>query len=270
MDAEVRYLNNLFNNYRTDQETGENLEIREANHNACISKDGNQSAAGSEKTKKEETAPAAGNEHGEEDEEEEGDGKVDFLEYLNPFSMVKYVNAKCEAVIKEEVTLDYSPSANIEKKYPVSRFQFERKGFFASDRDSTATKLVFNRTVGLNEAVTSFAEKKTDSRKAQQEAAAKLKEALMKVAPNDYFKYLLTTSVSKFDESKNPPLPTHDMEGKELSKEEKKKLFVVCDEEGMPNMDGNGEKPAKSMIKKGKKDLEKHTKLFNDTHAVSS
>ncbi|MCK5908226.1 MAG: glutamine--tRNA ligase, partial [Flavobacteriales bacterium] len=34
---------------------------------------------------------------------------------------------------------------------PEDRFQFQRKGYFVADKDSTADKLVFNRTVGLRD-----------------------------------------------------------------------------------------------------------------------
>ena len=34
---------------------------------------------------------------------------------------------------------------------PGSRYQFERLGYFCADKDSTAQKLVFNRTMALRD-----------------------------------------------------------------------------------------------------------------------
>ena len=61
----------------------------------------------------------------------------DFLEFVNPDSL-KIVTGYLEPSLKE---------VNNEDK-----FQFQRLGYFTVDKDSTADKLVFNRTVGLKDA----------------------------------------------------------------------------------------------------------------------
>jgi len=61
------------------------------------------------------------------------EGKT-FLDYINPNSLV---------IIKGFV--EESMSINNKEKY----YQFERTGYFCMDKDSDASKLVFNKTVGL-------------------------------------------------------------------------------------------------------------------------
>jgi len=62
----------------------------------------------------------------------------DFTANLNPHSLEVVAGAKLE------------PSLGAAA--PGDRFQFERLGYFSVDTDSTAAKLVFNRTVGLKDA----------------------------------------------------------------------------------------------------------------------
>jgi glutaminyl-tRNA synthetase len=64
------------------------------------------------------------------------DKEKDFMEYVNPNSL-QIVHAKIEPSLAQ--------SQN-EKVY-----QFQRLGYFAVDRDSTANKLIFNKTVGLKD-----------------------------------------------------------------------------------------------------------------------
>ena len=64
------------------------------------------------------------------------DKEVDFKEYINPNSL---------KVIKGYV----EPSLITAKE--LDHFQFQRLGYFCVDRDSTAEKLVFNKTVGLRD-----------------------------------------------------------------------------------------------------------------------
>ncbi len=66
-----------------------------------------------------------------------GNMEGDFKEYLNPDSLQVLSTAYAEPSIKSAV-LD-------------ERFQFLRKGYFTLDPDSSAGKLVFNRTVSLND-----------------------------------------------------------------------------------------------------------------------
>jgi len=61
----------------------------------------------------------------------------DFKEYLNPESLTVLPNAFIEPALAD---------ADLE-----GRYQFIRKGYFCLDRDSTADKLVFNRTVTLKD-----------------------------------------------------------------------------------------------------------------------
>ena len=60
----------------------------------------------------------------------------DFMEFLNPSSL-EVINAFVEPSLKEVSIGD--------------RFQFQRLGYFNVDNDSTAEKLVFNKTVGLRD-----------------------------------------------------------------------------------------------------------------------
>ncbi|WP_259066098.1 glutamine--tRNA ligase/YqeY domain fusion protein [Mucilaginibacter sp. X4EP1] len=61
----------------------------------------------------------------------------DFKEYLNPTSLHVLPNAYIEA--------------DLENAIPGKGYQFIRKGYFTLDKNSTADKLVFNRTVTLKD-----------------------------------------------------------------------------------------------------------------------
>lgn len=70
--------------------------------------------------------------------EEDVDGaEGDFKDYINPNSLQTVTNALAEPAIKEATLKD--------------RFQFLRKGYFCLDKDSTASRLVFNRTATLKD-----------------------------------------------------------------------------------------------------------------------
>ncbi len=77
------------------------------------------------------------------DETPDGHDDKDFTEFINPNSLEILSNCKAEPFLK---------NAKIE-----DRFQFERKGYFCLDKDSTSDKLIFNRTVALRD---SWAKKK--------------------------------------------------------------------------------------------------------------
>ncbi len=62
----------------------------------------------------------------------------DFKEYLNPNSLQTIATAYIEPSLLNAT--------------PDSRYQFLRKGYFCLDKDSTANKLVFNRTATLKDA----------------------------------------------------------------------------------------------------------------------
>jgi len=65
-------------------------------------------------------------------------GEEDFTKYLNPDSLKVLTNAKAE------------PSLANAK--PGDKFQFLRMGYFCADKESTPSKLIFNRTVTLKDA----------------------------------------------------------------------------------------------------------------------
>lgn len=70
------------------------------------------------------------------DESPDTHKEKDFMEFINPDSL-KVITAFVEPSLKD---------ARIE-----DRFQFQRLGYFNVDRDATAEKLVFNKTVGLRD-----------------------------------------------------------------------------------------------------------------------
>ena len=73
------------------------------------------------------------------DEEPDGHKDKEFMEFVNPNSL-EVITAYAEPSLK---------SAGI-----GDRFQFQRKGYFCVDTDSTTEKLVFNRTVPLRDSWT--------------------------------------------------------------------------------------------------------------------
>ncbi len=69
-------------------------------------------------------------------ENPDGNKGVDFKEYINPESL-KVITGYVEPSLLTAKELDH--------------FQFQRLGYFCVDRDSSAEKLVFNKTVGLRD-----------------------------------------------------------------------------------------------------------------------
>ena len=69
-------------------------------------------------------------------ENPDGDKEVDFKEYINPNSL--------------EVITGYVEPSLVNAK-ELDHYQFQRLGYFCVDRDSSAEKLVFNKTVGLRD-----------------------------------------------------------------------------------------------------------------------
>ncbi len=70
-------------------------------------------------------------------ENPEADKDKTFLDFINPQSL-SVIHAKAESSLKNTA--------------PETRFQFEREGYFCSDRyDCTPNLLVFNRTIGLKD-----------------------------------------------------------------------------------------------------------------------
>ena len=64
------------------------------------------------------------------------EGKT-YLDYLNPASMQVLTHCKLERSLAGAI--------------PGATYQFERKGFFCVDLDSTPAKPVFNQTIGLRD-----------------------------------------------------------------------------------------------------------------------
>jgi glutaminyl-tRNA synthetase len=62
---------------------------------------------------------------------------TDFKEYLNPDSL--------------KILKDVPVEPGILGAKPLNKFQFERKGYFCLDPDSTSDNLIFNRTVTLRD-----------------------------------------------------------------------------------------------------------------------
>lgn len=69
-------------------------------------------------------------------ESPDGDKDVDFMEHINSDSL-SVISAKCEKGLS---------AAKLDERY-----QFERIGYYCLDTDSTAEKLVFNRTIALRD-----------------------------------------------------------------------------------------------------------------------
>jgi glutaminyl-tRNA synthetase len=62
---------------------------------------------------------------------------LEFTDYLNPNSLEVLAGCKLEASLKDAEA--------------GARYQFERLGYFCADKDGTAEKPVFNRTVALRD-----------------------------------------------------------------------------------------------------------------------
>jgi glutaminyl-tRNA synthetase len=78
-----------------------------------------------------------------------------FINNLNPNSLQTLTNCKIEpfvastALCRPKRSLSGAEVSEIET--PITHFQFERLGYFVTDKDSTAEHLVFNRTVSLKD-----------------------------------------------------------------------------------------------------------------------
>ena len=69
-------------------------------------------------------------------ESPDGNKEIDFKEFINPDSL-KVITGYVEPSLQTSKELDH--------------FQFQRLGYFCVDRDSSTSKLVFNKTVGLRD-----------------------------------------------------------------------------------------------------------------------
>mmetsp|Transcript_5854 Transcript_5854/g.24460 ORF Transcript_5854/g.24460 Transcript_5854/m.24460 type:complete len:767 (-) Transcript_5854:1039-3339(-) len=129
--------------------------------------------------------------------------------------------------------------------------QFERHGFYCVDQDSSAERLVLNRTVDLRSAYSEASSasgtaaasgtKRDRSRKDEQAAQAARKAAAMAVPADRMFREL----------------------------PEYAGLFSAFDDDGVPTHGADGEALTKSAIKKLKKDQAKHKKMLDKDHSAS-
>ena len=87
------------------------------------------------------------------DENPDGHEDKDFMEFINPNSL-KTITGYVEPSLKEAQV--------------GSIFQFQRKGYFNVDIDSTTDKLVFNRTVGLRDSWAKIKPKQQQNQSQQQ------------------------------------------------------------------------------------------------------
>jgi glutaminyl-tRNA synthetase len=149
---------------------------------------------------------------------------------LNKKSEIVYTDALVDPSVKELIDVK-----NIDIWQSNVAFQFERFGYFVVDYDTKydpsldSGGIVFNRTVSLKEEV--FKKELTEIEKtelARRQTAAKgalaAKEERMKIDPKDLFKHgeEFVGKYSKYDDETG--IPTHDIDGMELTKSAIKKL----------------------------------------------
>ena len=143
--------------------------------------------------------------------------------------MYVQLNTKSQVIVKNAYVDAFL--ANAARSQPAgTAFQFERQGYFVVDKDSNTDHLVFNLAVSLNENVTkSGPSEEVLRRRAKQAEDAKKSQ----VHPKDLFK-----------------------QGEYAGK------YTEYDADGIPTKDAEGEKLAKSAMKKLKKDQGKHKKKW--------
>ncbi|ETV92907.1 glutamine-tRNA ligase [Aphanomyces invadans] len=107
----------------------------------------------------------------------------------------------------------------VESSTVSTSFQFERVGYFVVDQDSTSKRKVFNQIVALRDSAKEDKDGSTNARKEEQLRQLAEKKAKMNIKPQDMFK--TDPAYSKWDDQ---GVPTHDAEGKPLSKSAIKKL----------------------------------------------
>ncbi|KAL7465538.1 hypothetical protein ACHAXS_005859 [Conticribra weissflogii] len=148
---------------------------------------------------------------------------------LNPESEVVYPNA-----IIDPSVLSLVDKKNVDKWKSNQALQFERLGYFVVDIDTTfdsSTKegtLVFNRTVNLKEdkAVKKVSDAEAEKKRKhaeQQRKDAEARDILMKIEPKDLFR-LAPEYQGKYSKYDDTGLPTHLLDGTELTKSAMKKL----------------------------------------------
>ncbi|GAX16830.1 glutaminyl-tRNA synthetase [Fistulifera solaris] len=156
---------------------------------------------------------------------------------INPDSEQVFVNALIDPSVAEVIDVK-----DIDKWKSNTALQLERFGFFVVDLDTTFDSktrkgsIVLNRTVSLKEDKgKSGGEKSAPVNDGRKVVSAEEREARMNIAPEDFFR-LAPEYNGKFSKFDDEGFPTHDEEGKEVTK---------------------------SMAKKLKKELDKHKKLVS-------
>jgi len=150
-------------------------------------------------------------------------------EELNDKSEMIYAKAIVDPSVKE-----YVDAKHVDKWTSNPALQFERIGYFAVDVDTAYESgtnegaLVFNRTVSLKEET--FKKKlteeeiaKIEARKAKTKADLETKEAKMQVSAEDLFK-LAPEYKGVYSKFNDEGIPTHMVDGSEVSKSAMKKL----------------------------------------------
>lgn len=149
---------------------------------------------------------------------------------LNPESEIVYKNALVDPSVRE--VIDYR---KMDKWVSNVALQFERFGYFVVDLDTTYDSekneglIVFNRTVSLKEEafkkkLSAAEEAKLAARKEQAKKDLEAKEKRMKIEAKDLFKNAdeYSGKYSKFNDETG--IPTHDADGKPITKSMSKKL----------------------------------------------
>ncbi|GAX13898.1 glutaminyl-tRNA synthetase [Fistulifera solaris] len=156
---------------------------------------------------------------------------------INPDSEQVFANALIDPSVAEVIDVN-----EIDKWKSNTALQLERFGFFVVDPDTTFDSktrmgwIVLNRTVSLKEDKgKSGGEKSAPVNDGRKVVSADEREARMNIAPEDFFR-LAPEYSGKFSKFDDEGFPTHDEEGKEVTK---------------------------SMSKKLKKELDKHKKLVS-------
>ncbi|RKY75509.1 glutamine--tRNA ligase [candidate division KSB1 bacterium] len=106
---------------------------------------------------------------------------IDFKENLNPDSLIVLKSCKLEP--------------NLADVKPGQRMQFERKGYFCVDPDSTTSNLIFNRTVPLKDSWAKL--EKAEKQKAQKSKDEKNKKDSGLISFKDFSKIDLRVGVIK-------------------------------------------------------------------------
>eukprot|EP00566_Odontella_aurita_P007834 CAMPEP_0113539290 /NCGR_PEP_ID=MMETSP0015_2-20120614/7835_1 /TAXON_ID=2838 /ORGANISM="Odontella" /LENGTH=707 /DNA_ID=CAMNT_0000438951 /DNA_START=88 /DNA_END=2211 /DNA_ORIENTATION=- /assembly_acc=CAM_ASM_000160 len=151
-------------------------------------------------------------------------------EEVNPKSEAVHPNAIIDPSVKDAVD-----ASRVDRWTSNPALQFERLGYFVVDVDTAYSsssnsggKLVFNRTVSLKAEIK--VHEKTpaelaaiEARRSKAKADEAAKKERLKISPEDFFK-LAAEFKDKYTRYDDTGLPTHDKDGKEVTKSMKKKL----------------------------------------------